>query len=348
MHFDLTEEQREIRDTAHRLLARESSFERVRAAHGADDEALSVQIVELGWPATTIPERYSGLGLGMVELCVLAEQLGYSVAATPFLGTALAGVAIARAGDDRQQQRWLPSLAQGTARGALAYSSRGQAILVPDAQTSDVVVVADKGRLNLVDKDAVSVRPTPALDLTRRYGHVEWSPDAAEPLPGDAHDVLARAAVVVAAELVGVCQRALDLTVAYVKEREQFGVAVGSFQAVAHRCVEMLIATEGARSAVFSAAWAADADQSSLVRSAAIAKGAASDAGRMVTASAIQAHGGIGFTWEADLHWLLRRAQVDAVLFGGGVEQRATLAECLRRSRGAQPPEPPVETRETQ
>jgi alkylation response protein AidB-like acyl-CoA dehydrogenase len=119
------------------------------------------------------------------------------------------------------------------------------------------------------------------------------------------------------------------MTLAYVKERKQFGVAVGSFQAVAHRCAEMFRATESARSTAYYAAWAADAAPLRLAEAAALAAAAAADSGREVTASAIQAHGGIGFTWEADVHWLYKRAQVDALLLGGARRHRAALTRIV-------------------
>jgi alkylation response protein AidB-like acyl-CoA dehydrogenase len=144
-----------------------------------------------------------------------------------------------------------------------------------------------------------------------------------------AADALDRALVPVAAELVGVCDRSVEMTVAYVKDRRQFGVPVGSYQAVSHRCAQMLLDTEKARSTTAFAAWAADADPERLGEAAAMAKAAASDAGREVTASAIQMHGGIGFTWEADVHWLYKRAQIDAALLGGAKIHRARLARLV-------------------
>jgi alkylation response protein AidB-like acyl-CoA dehydrogenase len=144
--------------------------------------------------------------------------------------------------------------------------------------------------------------------------------------------VLDGAAAAVAAELVGVCQRALDMTVAYVKERRQFGVPVGAFQAVAHRCARMLLQTEAARSAAYFAAWAADAAPDRLAQAAGLARATAGDAGRAVTASAIQAHGGIGFTWEADVHWLYKRAQLDAALLGPAPAARIALARTVAGS----------------
>ena len=139
-----------------------------------------------------------------------------------------------------------------------------------------------------------------------------------------------------AAEVLGICQRALEMTLEYVKNRKQFGVAVGSFQAVSHRCAEMLRHTESVRSTAYFAAWAADADPDRLPEAAALAAAAAAEAGREVTASAIQAHGGIGFTWEADVHWLYKRAQLDVALLGGARRHRATLAR-IAAGRAAVP-----------
>ena len=128
------------------------------------------------------------------------------------------------------------------------------------------------------------------------------------------------------------------MTVAYVKDRKQFGVPVGAYQAVSHRCAQMLLETEKARAATAFAAYSADADPDSLAEAAAMAKAAASQAGREVTASAIQAHGGIGFTWEADVHWLYKRAQIDAAMLGGASRQRAALAAILAEKAGAGAP----------
>ncbi|MGH2831844.1 MAG: acyl-CoA dehydrogenase family protein, partial [Solirubrobacteraceae bacterium] len=128
---------------------------------------------------------------------------------------------------------------------------------------------------------------------------------------------------------VGVCDRALAMTVEYVKDRKQFGVPVASYQAVSHRCAQMLLETEKARSTAAFAAWTADSDFEQLAQAAAMAKACASSAGREVTASAIQMHGGIGFTWEADVHWLYKRAQIDAALLGGAKRHRARIAQIL-------------------
>ncbi len=152
---------------------------------------------------------------------------------------------------------------------------------------------------------------------------------------GSACAGLGRALVSVSSELVGVCDRAVHMTVEYVKDRKQFGVPVASYQAVSHRCAQMLLETEKARSTAAFAAWTADADPEALAEAAAMAKASASVAGREVTASAIQMHGGIGFTWEADVHWLYKRAQMDAALLGGAKRHRARLAAILADRVGA-------------
>jgi alkylation response protein AidB-like acyl-CoA dehydrogenase len=324
MNFDFTDDQHEIKRTARELLAKRSSFEKVRehAEAGRYDEGLWRELVELGWPGIAIAEEHGGQGLGVVELAILAEELGYAVAATPFLGTAMAGLAIQAAGSDEQRARWLPALASGEAIGAMGHAGQ----LVPDAGEAAVVVLVEDGAARLITPEGGDVEPVDAIDPTRRHAKVGGDGHA---LPGDAGAAVDQALVAVAAELVGVSQRALDMTVAYVKERKQFDTPVGAYQAVSHRCAQMLLHTEGARSATYFAAWAAGADPERLPEAAAIAKAAASDAGRDVTASAIQAHGGIGFTWEADVHWLYKRAQLDAQLLGCGRTHRAAIARLL-------------------
>jgi alkylation response protein AidB-like acyl-CoA dehydrogenase len=191
-----------------------------------------------------------------------------------------------------------------------------------------VVVLDGAGGASVLEGGA---EPVDAIDPTRRYGRADA---AGEPLEGDVQGALDRAAAVVAAELVGVCQRALDMTLANVKDRKQFGVPVGSFQAVQHRCAQMLLDTEGARSTAYFAAWAADAAPERLAEAAGLARAAAGEAGRAVTAGAIQAHGGIGFTWEADVHWLFKRAQLDAALLGSATAARIGLARLVASQRG--------------
>ncbi len=295
--------------------------ERVRenADAATTDTKLWREIAQLGWPGIAVGEEHGGQGLGPVELSILCEELGRVVAPIPFLPTVLAATLIEHAGSGGQRARWLPGLGRGELRGAA-----GAAGVIPGAAGADVVVVIDDGVARIVTEAG---EPVATIDPTRPAARVTDAPG--EELTGNLEAALDRASVAVSAELVGVCDRALGMTVDYVKNRRQFGSPVGAFQAVSHRAAEMLLATEVARAAVAHASWAADADPLGLGEAASIAKAAASDAGREVTGAAIQLHGGVGFTWEADVHWLYKRAQLDSQLLGDARHHRARLASLV-------------------
>jgi alkylation response protein AidB-like acyl-CoA dehydrogenase len=331
MDFGLTDDQRDIQRTARDLLAERATPARVRehAEAGSTDTALWKELCELGWPGIAIAEENGGQGLGTIELSILCEELGRSLAPVPFLASTMAACVIEQAGSPEQRERWLPGLASGETIGALAGALDGTAeLVVSGAEAGVIVLIEDDGSGRLLTPEEADVTPIAAIDPTRSAARVSASEDAGEALeegcPG-----LGQALVAVSSELVGVSGRALEMTLAYVKDRKQFGVPVGAYQAVSHRCAQMLLDTEKARSLTALAAWSADADPEGLAEAAAMAKAAASDAGREVTAGAIQMHGGIGFTWEADVHWLYKRAQIDAVLLGGAGRNRARLAEIL-------------------
>jgi alkylation response protein AidB-like acyl-CoA dehydrogenase len=317
MDFDLNEDQREIKSVARELLAARSTWARVReaATAGEYDEALWREIVDLGWPGIAVSEENGGQGLGIVELAVLLEELGYACAAVPFLSTSVAAAIIDRHGSDAARKRWLPGLVAGEVRAglgpvALTVDGSGAALAISRYPSGDMGVAVD-----------LVTEPLVTIDPTRRFATLGGA--TSDELPAEAGAIVTTA---LAAEVVGVCQRSLEMTLGYVKERRQFGVPVGSFQAVSHRCAEMLLHTESARSAAYYAAWAADADPGRLLEAAALAGAAAATGGREVAASAIQAHGGIGFTWEADVHWLYKRAEVDRSLLGGASVHHAALA----------------------
>jgi alkylation response protein AidB-like acyl-CoA dehydrogenase len=340
MDFGLTDDQRDIQRTARDLLAERSTPARVRqhAEARTTDTALWKELSELGWPGIAISEENGGQGLGTIELSILCEELGRSLAPVPFLASAMAACVIEQAGTAEQRERWLPSIASGETIGALAGATDGTAeLVVSGAEAGVIVLIEDDGSGRLLTADDADVSPIPAIDPTRSAARVSAATDAGEALehgcPG-----LGQALVAVSSELVGVSGRALEMTLAYVKDRKQFGVPVGAYQAVSHRCAQMLLDTEKARSLTSLAAWSADADPDGLAVAAAMAKAAASDAGREVTAAAIQMHGGIGFTWEADVHWLYKRAQIDAVLLGGAGRSRARVAEILAEKVSASAP----------
>jgi alkylation response protein AidB-like acyl-CoA dehydrogenase len=337
MDFGFTDDQREIQRTARDLLAERATPARVRehAEARTVDEALWRELSGLGWPGIAISEEHGGQGLGQIELSILCEELGRSLAPVPFLPSAMAGAMIEQAGAAEQCERWLPGLAAGETIGALGAAVDGVAeLVIGGADARVIVLVEDDGTGRVLGADEVEVNALQAIDPTRSAARVS-APDGAGESLGDVCAGLGRALVSVSSELVGVCDRALAMTVDYVKERHQFGVPVGAYQAVSHRCAQMLLDTEKARASAAFAAWTADADPEQLAEAAAMAKASASDAGREVTASAIQAHGGIGFTWEADVHWLYKRAQLDAALLGGAKRHRAQLAAILADRLGA-------------
>ena len=326
MDFDLSQDQQEIKAVARELLTARSPWAKVREAAEAKayDDALWRELAELGWPGIAVGEAHGGQGLGAVALAVILEELGYACAASPLLSAATAAAVIDACGTDEQQGRYLPALAAGEATAGV-----GTRELCADGAGASVLVLLDGDDAELVDGADADVEALDPIDSTRRFAAVRGGDG--QPLAAGAAD---RVRAALAAEVVGVCQRALDMTLAYVKERRQFGVPVGAFQAVSHRCAQMLLGTESARSTAYFAAWAADADASRLAEAAALAAAAAADAGRDVTGSAIQAHGGIGFTWEADVHWLYKRAQLDAALLGGARRHRAALARIAASAVG--------------
>lgn len=323
MNFDFTEDQHEIKRTARELLAKRSGLEQVREAAEAEayDESLFTELRELGWTGIAIDEQYGGAGLGVVELMILCEELGYALAASPFLANALGGLMIEHAGSDEQRAKWLPGIASGEATATVAFAGGGSSEVVPDADGAAVIVLIEGDEATLVAREDAEVETVSTIDPTRRYARVSAS--GGEALPGDVAGALARAEVALSAEMVGIAQRTQEMAIEYAKERKQFDTPIGAFQAVSHRCAQMLFDTEGARSATYFGGWAADADESQLALASAIAKAAASGAALSVTASSIQVHGGIGFTWEADVHWFFKRAQLDAAMLGGAGKQRA-------------------------
>jgi alkylation response protein AidB-like acyl-CoA dehydrogenase len=310
------------------------------------------QLVELGWPGIFVSEEFGGQGLGMVELVILQEELGYALAPTPFFSNACAGLVLQEVGDDSQRERWLAPLAAGEKRGTVAVQDEDRAqsldgpslaaqdgmltgtkVAVPDAGSADFLVVAVRERPYLVETtaDGVTITPTPGIDRTRKLFSVRLDGVEGEPLAAPEEIRLAPSAIAtaLAAESTGVAQRAMEMAVEYAKDRKQFDRPIGAYQAVSHRCAQMLLEVEGARSTTYYAAWALDHEPESAPLAASMAKAYASDAGWRVTASALQVHGGIGFTWEHDLHLFLKRAKANAHAFGDARWHRARVAELV-------------------
>jgi alkylation response protein AidB-like acyl-CoA dehydrogenase len=328
LNFDFTDDQQAIKRTASEFLASRFKPDKRRelAEAGIYDEAIWGEMAELGWPGIFIDEEHGGQGLGVVELVILQEELGYALAPTPFFSNAAAGFLIQQAGSDEQKQRWLPGMASGEERGTVGVVSNGEAPLVPDADSATVIVLVDGDSATLVEAAGAEVETRDTIDSTRRFSSVRANVGG-EPLGGDVQAGLDRAEIALAAELVGVGQWAMDTAVEYAKDRKQFDRPIGSYQAVAHRCAQMMLEVESSRSATYYAGWTADNEPESVSLAASMAKAYAADAGWNVTASSLQVHGGIGFTWEHDLHFFLKRARTDGYLLGSARSHRDRVAE---------------------
>ena len=322
MDFDLSDDQLALRGAARDLLA---DLAHPRDADGFD-AALWKAMTDQGWLGVELPEADGGLGMGTVEAAVLLEELGRHVAPVPYLQSALALGALHRAG----RTDWVDRLLAGDAIGTVASKRGGLTIAAPLA---DVAVVIDGDALLLVDLGDRRPAREPAMDLTRPVGWLTVADGEGERIGGDheARTLLDRAAAGHAAEMLGAADRVLTMAVDYAKEREQFGQPIGSFQAVKHRCADMLVDVEGMRSSVYYAAWSIGADHADASIAASTAKVWCSDAAKRVMASALQVHGGIGFTWEHDLHLFLKRSQLDQVSFGDAASHRDRLAGLLRQ-----------------
>ena len=335
MNFDYTDDQRAIKSTANEFLANRFKMEKVRelAEAGEYDGSLWTEIAELGWPGIFIDEEHGGQALGQVELTIAMEELGYALAPSPFFSNAAAGLLFVHGGGDGQKERWLPGIASGERRGTVGVLSNGEAPLVPDADTAEVILLLDNGSATVVEAGDAQVEPVDTIDSTRRFFRVQAG--GGEPLEGDVDGGLQPIEVALAAELVGVGQRAMEMAVEYAKERKQFDRPIGAYQAVSHRCSQMLLEVESARAATLYASWAAEHEPESLPLASSMAKAYAADAGWRVTASSLQVHGGIGFTWEHDLHFFLKRARTDGALFGSARMHRDRVAELAGLSRSA-------------
>jgi alkylation response protein AidB-like acyl-CoA dehydrogenase len=335
MNFDFTDDQRSIKSTAKEFLAARYKPEKLRelAEAGEYDDAIWNEMRELGWAGIFIDEEHEGQGLGTVELVILMEEMGYALAPSPFFSNAAAGLLIQHAGSEEQKRKWLPGIASGEQPAALGEIRNGNAPLVPDAGDAAVIVLFDCDTAKVVERSAAEVEKVDTIDSTRKFASV--SADGGEALEGDVQGGLDRVATALSAELTGVAQRTMEMAVDYAKERKQFDRPVGAYQAVSHRCAQMLMEVESARALTYFAAYAADSEPDELSLAASTAKAYASDAGWRVSASSLQVHGGIGFTWEHDLHFFLKRAKTDGHLFGTARQHRDRVAELSMARVGA-------------
>lgn len=341
--------------------------ELMESADGHSDE-LWEKMVSMGWMGLILPEQYGGVGLSFVEQTVVLEEMGRALVPGSYFSTVLlAGLTLVEAASVEQKKRWLSPIAEGRLKATLALTERGASygaesitvradrsdsgyvingtkLFVPDAQVADLIIcVARTGEgisLFAVESksEGLGITPLKTLDQTRRlyevsFERVKASPDS---LIGDAgrawpqvERALDRAIVGLCAEMVGGAARSLEMSVEYSKSRVQFGRPIGSFQAIQHRCADMLLLAESARSAVYAAACSASEGDTNLPLMASIAKAYTSDAYTKVAGEAIQIHGGMGFTWEHDAHLYLKRAKADEASFGDASYHRERVARLI-------------------
>jgi len=371
MDFDFSPEQKEIQHQAARLLAERCDLRAVRRVlegEQAFDSPLWKQVAELGWLGVAIPENCGGLGSSPSTLCVIAEELGRALAPLPVASSIyLAAEAILQAGDDVQRRELLPTLASGERIATLAAAEgtlplmalqrittsvaggrlSGAKMPVADGLVADFAVVSARaGRaaddavgLFVVDLHGPGVvrQPLQSLDPTRPLARLVFDNAPAQPLGRIEHGaaalrrVLDRAAVLVAFEQIGGADAALAMSVEYAKVRQAFGRPIGSFQAIKHKLADMYTRNQLARSNAWYAAWALDASPADLPLAAAAARIAASDAFEFAAKETIQTHGGIGATWEGDMHLFYRRAKGLALMLDNPASWRNRLVDTLAR-----------------
>ncbi len=367
MNFGFTEEQDELRSAVRRFLDDKSPSSEVRrlmeTTDGYDPAVWSHMANQLGLQALTIPEEYGGAGFGYVEAVVVLEEMGRSLLCAPYFSTvALATNALLGSGDGAAKSEYLPGIASGETIATLAMTEdngrwdlggitmeaswsgqdwilEGTKSYVIDGHTADLLLVAAQSAsgvsLFAVPGDAAGLTRTPlaTMDQTRKQARLTFSGTPARLLgeEGGAGPVLLKtldlAAVALAAEQVGGAQRVLDMSVEYAKARIQFGRPIGSFQAIKHKCADMLIEVESAKSAAYYAGWAAAKDDDELAVTACLAKAYCSEAYFHAAAENIQIHGGIGFTWEHDAHLYFKRAKSSELLLGDPSYHRELLAQ---------------------
>ena len=367
MDFDLSKSQRLLKQSARELLARECKPERVRramAAESAWDAALWQTIADQGWTALIVPEAHAGLALGVVELAAVAEETGRVCMPGPFLSTVLATAIVSRHGSAEQQARYLEPIAAGEMKATAAVLEKsatwdldaircgaplnratfvisGEKHFVTDAEAADVIFCVARSGEGLVvlpvPKTAagLTIRRTASMDETRKVCVVNFdnvSVEQRNAMYADATSLgraIDIATVALCAEMVGGMQWVLETTVEYAKTRQQFGRAIGSFQAVQHQCADMVLLTESSRSATYYAAWALTHDDPAARAAVSIAKSYCSDAYREVANRGVQVHGGIGFTWEHDLQMYYKRAKASETLFGDATFHRERIASIV-------------------
>ncbi len=356
MQFGLSESQQILRNNARRFFAGECPIAAVRRLMETDtayDAALWSKMAEQGFTGIIFPEEYGGVGLGKVEFILLMEEAGRALLPGPFFSTvALAGAVLDAAATAEQKKKYLAPICRGEERSTVAMLEAsaswdpadaqiavvngkltGEKLFVPDAAGAGSMIVVARNGVFVVDAQSAGIRiaPMSGMDLTRKLYSVQFHNTPAEKLGNGAGlaKALDVATAALVAEMVGGMQRTLEISVEYAKTRKQFGKPIGAFQAVQHQCADMYLETESSRSAAYYAAWTLEENTPDAAVAVSIAKTYASDACRTVGNRGIQIHGGMGFTWENDLHLYYRRAKASETALGDATFHRERIARLV-------------------
>ncbi len=367
MNFAFSEEQEELRNIVRQFLEAKSSEadvrEQMETERGYDPDVWAQMAEQLGLQSLTIPEEFGGQGYGYVELIVVLEEMGRSLLCAPYFSSVvLAANTVMQSGDDAAKAAILPGIASGETIATVAFTEpngrwdesgieatatndggtwkiSGTKSYVIDGHTANVIIVAARTAAGVslfsVSGDAAGLTRTAlaTMDQTRKQAKLEFSNVEGTLVGADGagwnvlSTVLDLAAVGLAAEQVGGAQMCLDMAVQYAKDRVQFGRPIGSFQAIKHKCADMLLEVESAKSAAYYAGWCASELNDELPAVASLAKAYCSDAYFHASAENIQIHGGIGFTWEHPAHMYFKRAKSSELLFGDPTYHRELLAQ---------------------
>ena len=356
MQFGLSESQEFLKDSARKFFAGEcpsAEMRRLMETETAYDAALWSKLTDQGYTGITYAEEYDGVGLGKVELMLLMEEAGRALLPGPFFSTVvLAGSVLDAVGSPAHKKQYLSPICRGEARATVAILETsaswnlrdvqltaangkltGEKLFVSDAGVADFILVVARNGVFIVDAKAngLKIRQCWAwtLPASSTSSNSKTRPPSTWGRPRNIPRAFDIASAALAAELVGGMQRTLDLTVEYAKTRKQFGKPIGMFQAVQHQCADMYLETESSRSAVYYAGWALEENTPDANTAVSIAKMYSSDAARTVGNRGIQIHGGMGFTWENDLHLYYRRAKASENAFGDATFHRERIASLV-------------------
>ena len=315
MDFRFSDDQKLFQQTVREFLVAEITPERIRASWQTDtgrSDALWAQLAELGLTGITVPEAHGGLGMNELDFVLLAEEIGYVALPEPLIDTVLVGVPCLRdCGNEQLAAEWLPKIAAGEAKLAIGLDCNP---LVADAHVAGLLLLAHGDELHAVPRADVTLTANECLDPSRRLFRVDWTPSAVTRLAGGAAGralidaALNRAALGAAAQCLGLAQRMIEISVAYTRDRQQFGQAIGTFQAVQHLMANVAVKLEYARAPVHRAAYDIAHGNPRASVSVSHAKIAATEAALLGARNSIQVHGAMGYTWEVDLHIFAKRA----------------------------------------